>query len=618
MSKRLCVLQVTPHKPNTDHVSYFQNKDNCDFFFVTHDAENSEALQFCPNTTWTDTRNILAEKVPKEYDYYAFIDYDYVLKPQRENNVLNQMLEDLDLYNPAVLTYYPGKVGLETPFATNEKYFNSFDYSILPFSHCGLKIVHKSLLGWFFPMLTKFGGGVEACHFFNILEIAFMQHVVCSHKMIYENGSVNVNTPHNQMGDKHMHTMWNWLKPAFKPANLVYSHAPTEQDKNNAFLVKSVYQSQYTNNHIAPVKSARDVNYFNKDIFNHTFDLNHDAFDHVSPVGKRDIKDILNEITFSDLKTTNNPWISIAKKISKETEHGLITTSECVDLYQKNNGDSLFYKASNINQELLSYLQDKTVAIVGPAPYLLGQNKGSIIDSYDVVIRIQHGIPNTDDYGSRTDIIQSCLNLNYGPPLIQYLKTIDKDKRPKFIICNDTSSQPKSNGDWACVDEVYEQQFKELDIPFVHLHNNDGTWDRWALYWEIYPKKHVETFDNNRQTQYSENFNSGYGSINMILRYPIKKLAIFGLDFYNTGIPQNDTEKYHNEYTDTYGKSGTPFGPDHILHDQMSQMMHCVNVLVKDPRFQLDKEVADKIVSESVKNRIKNFLQLPKLQNETR
>ena len=92
MSKRLCVLQVTPHKPNTDHVSYFQNKDNCDFFFVTHDAENSEALQFCPNTTWTDTRNILAEKVPKEYDYYAFIDYDYVLKPQRENNVLNQML----------------------------------------------------------------------------------------------------------------------------------------------------------------------------------------------------------------------------------------------------------------------------------------------------------------------------------------------------------------------------------------------------------------------------------------------------------------------------------------------------------------------------------------------
>ena len=57
-NKRLCVLQVTPTAPNPKHVEYFQDKKECDFYFVTHDEEHPDALKFCPNTTWTDTRNI--------------------------------------------------------------------------------------------------------------------------------------------------------------------------------------------------------------------------------------------------------------------------------------------------------------------------------------------------------------------------------------------------------------------------------------------------------------------------------------------------------------------------------------------------------------------------------
>lgn len=64
MKKRLCVLQVTPEKPNPKHKEYFNTKD-CDFYFVTHDEPHPDAMEFCPNTTWTDTRNILADKVPK-------------------------------------------------------------------------------------------------------------------------------------------------------------------------------------------------------------------------------------------------------------------------------------------------------------------------------------------------------------------------------------------------------------------------------------------------------------------------------------------------------------------------------------------------------------------------
>ena len=76
MNKRLCVLQVTPTKPTVEHIEYYQNNKDCDFYFVTHDEDHPDALKFCPNTKWAETRNTLAELVPKQYDYYAFVDYD--------------------------------------------------------------------------------------------------------------------------------------------------------------------------------------------------------------------------------------------------------------------------------------------------------------------------------------------------------------------------------------------------------------------------------------------------------------------------------------------------------------------------------------------------------------
>ena len=70
-----------------------------------------------------------------------------------------------------------------------------------------------------------------------------------------------------------------------------------------------------------------------------------------------------------------------------------MTTSECVDQFQRLTPESLFIKSSNINQELSGYLEGKRVAYVGPAPYMKGLGQGELIDSYDVVVRIQHGIP---------------------------------------------------------------------------------------------------------------------------------------------------------------------------------------------------------------------------------
>jgi hypothetical protein len=54
---------------------------------------------------------------------------------------------------------------------------------------------------------------------------------------------------------------------------------------------------------------------------------------------------------------------------------------------------------------MADYLQDKKVAFVGPSPYLVGLNREKLIDSYDVVVRIQSDILSVEDYGSRIDVI---------------------------------------------------------------------------------------------------------------------------------------------------------------------------------------------------------------------
>ena len=295
MKKRLCVLQVTPEKPTQEHVDLFKGKENCDFFFVTHDALHPESLKYCPNTTWTDTRNILAELVPKDYEYYAFVDYDYVLRPQRDLNALDQIIEDLEQFEPAVLTYYPGE-GLITPFATDHEYFKSADYSVIPFTHCGLKIIHHSLMDWFFPMVTKFGGGVDACHLFNILEIPFLKNVICSHKMLYDNGTTDLESPHNKnpaLSKLNMDKMWAWIYPYFNKrkvlrddevakrwGDLLPSRIEEYTSYTDSLKIKHFYV-KICKNKIEPKKSKKDVNYMSNEFvenINKFFDLDHEYF----------------------------------------------------------------------------------------------------------------------------------------------------------------------------------------------------------------------------------------------------------------------------------------------------------------------------------------------------
>ena len=369
---------------------------------MTHDSPHEDSLQFCPNTTWTDTRNILATKVPKNYEYYAFVDYDYIFRPLRELGPLEQILEDLEEYKPAVLTYYPGN-GMITPFAANTEYRDSKDASVLPFSHCGMKIIHHSLMQWFFPMITRYGGGVEACHLFNILEIPFLKHVVCSHKMVYDNGHTDEEAPHNQNGHRNKYTMdemWRWLRPAFKKTAVVDSFAPNQEAKGDSLLPKTVFINIVMAKGIKPQRSEPRNSYFDIELLSKFFDLSHERFlnldvsleeRNVSPETLKLVQEHVTDLTFKDLQTTQDPWPTIAFTINKNLNGTQkLTINEIIEQYQQYSTSSLFKNACALDENMLQYLKDKRVAVVGPAPYLRGLNKGSQIDDYDVIVRIQH------------------------------------------------------------------------------------------------------------------------------------------------------------------------------------------------------------------------------------
>ena len=633
MRKRLCVLQVTPEKPNPKHKEYFNTKD-CDFYFVTHDSPHHDALKFCPNTKWAETRNILVELVPKNYDYYAFIDHDYIFKTRGELSPMDQMLEDLE-HNPAVLTYYPGKT-LKSEYATDEVFLNSRDYSCIPFTHAGFKIVHHSLLRWFYPLHTKFSVDIDSCHLFNILEIPFIKHVFVSHKMIYDNGISDENATYNSKSGYSKYKMdelWKWIRPSFKKQGILKAGDPNGQRKDDSLVIKEIFVKIIKTKDVRPSPSPRDVDYFCLDKIQSVFDLEHECFINK----KRDIetqfekindtfrnkveKIIRKEVTYKTLMVKKNPWVKIVKSINNQLEeHRDITIDECVEIYQKmKHNKNLFIHNAKTSPELIEYLRDKRVAIVGPAPYLTGLGKGKIIDNYDVVVRVQTEIADPKDYGSRTDIVQSCLNSNYGPKVASYLSNTLPNDRPKFIICHDSVARETYPGSkkWLSTIVEYNNYLKKYGVPLAQCRQDDETWDRWALYWEIYPKAHIELVDDSVYTYYSENFNSGYGSLNHLLSCPLKELGVFGFTFYNFGVVRNMKDKYNSEYIKSLGSDGTYLGPDKVLHDQISQIMHCKNVLEKDPRFVLDPDIRSQMYTKSITERIEKFKKLPKFKQET-
>lgn len=66
----------------------------------------------------------------------------------------------------------------------------------------------------------------------------------------------------------------------------------------------------------------------------------------------------------------------------------------------------------HLDPKYLEYLQGKRIALVGPASYLLKIEIGDLINSYDIVVRVNRGLELIDGYpknlGTKTNILYNC------------------------------------------------------------------------------------------------------------------------------------------------------------------------------------------------------------------
>ena len=163
--------------------------------------------------------------------------------------------------------------------ADDLKYRQSIDYSIWPFTHFGLKIVHHSLLDWFFPLVLQFDGGFSACHLFNILEIPFLKNIIVSHKFIYHNtvsGPSESSAPHHfgrvkNIGRKNMDKMWSWIQPASDIHD--FSKFKKAEDIKKYFI-KICQNKLFT----PEANGSENIDYYNKQLLRLFFDPNHEYF----------------------------------------------------------------------------------------------------------------------------------------------------------------------------------------------------------------------------------------------------------------------------------------------------------------------------------------------------
>lgn len=175
-----------------------------------------------------------------------------------------------------------------------------------------------------------------------------------------------------------------------------------------------------------------------------------------------------------------------------------------------------------IDKKLLDFLKDKKVAIVGPSPHLIGKNKGDIIDSYDIVCRVNEVHPTgyESDYGNRTDIVfHNCGTRfidTFGQRLVE--KSIIS-KYLRYIICPCVKSVGTDN--WPTWPDDYISPVVD-NFQRINIFNTPFYWIGIQNYRLVY-------------NLFGSEPNAGQTAIFMLLNHHVEELLITGFSFYAQG-----------------------------------------------------------------------------------
>lgn len=223
-----------------------------------------------------------------------------------------------------------------------------------------------------------------------------------------------------------------------------------------------------------------------------------------------------------------------------------------------------------MRNKLSSYLKGKRVAIVGPAPSVVGSKQAELINSYDVVVRLNKALPVPkelrEDVGTRCDILYNCMNPSEECGGIINISTLKKCK-VKYLI-----------GAYPPVDKVGNTKLRIKTDTITFYTKNRSNWKNFCYT----DKGHFLKLWKHMRLP-----NTGTMAILDLLRFDIKELYITGITFFKGG--------YIRTYRD-YDEHGIL---THLkkfnLHKPSKQLDFACKQLTADSRVKMD-ETLTKIV----------------------
>jgi len=223
-----------------------------------------------------------------------------------------------------------------------------------------------------------------------------------------------------------------------------------------------------------------------------------------------------------------------------------------------------------------NYIQDKKVAIVGPAAYMEKMNLGTEIDSADVVIRINRSYESIDKFsqniGSRTDILYSCLIEK--PANAGVLDLLEFKRRGIHFIC----APPESN-------------MKGLSTT-TKFHNMVNVKKVNDISKEIPVRIVDHAFHNSLALEVDCRPNTGFMAIYDILRFGPSKLHIYGFSFYLDGFVTGVKEGIEQEQNKTQAEFATQCF-NSKRHVQKNMWQFAKSTLLKNKIVELDDTLFD-------------------------
>jgi hypothetical protein len=246
--KDLCILETSPSGPIENHKKLFNNYD---WFYVSHDSELSNderCISFNRGFMFSQNRNCLYNYVKTleiKYKYYMFIDYDVEIKSINTNiDPINQLINDLNEYNPAVMILYDKS-------KPDYSFIKPNCISNLMFSNNQIKIYHHSIIDYIFEGPSHICGIWDTCHHNNVLEIPFYKYVLCNSKIICSGLISNPKSQPSYYTNKDViKEMHNYMYPYFSNELQKFK---ISNDMKHFFLNLS--------KHISPIKMPHNIDY---------------------------------------------------------------------------------------------------------------------------------------------------------------------------------------------------------------------------------------------------------------------------------------------------------------------------------------------------------------------